>query len=174
MEVQRKFDYVNFCYGIGAAVILIAALFKFLGWKHADLLFMIGLIGEAIIFLISAFDYKLSRPNYQWERLFPQLKEKSDNEENLDDFGLEELEATAEITKEHQLQKMLDSIITLDNNLQSLNEATKKLNNTVDMLERNYEGMSQTTLEYQQQVNSLKIKITAANERLKEFENYKY
>jgi hypothetical protein len=34
--------------------------------------------------------------------------------------------------------------------------------------------MSQTTLEYQQQVNSLKIKITAANERLKEFENYKY
>lgn len=174
MEIQRKFDYVNFFYGVGAAVILIAALFKFLGWKYADLLFMIGLIGEAVIFLISAFDYKLSRPNYQWEKLFPQLKEKNEEGNNTDELGLEELEPTIEMTKEHQLQKILDSIITLDNNLLMLNDATKKLNNTVEMLEKNYEGMSQTTLEYQQQVNSLKIKITAANERLKEFENYKY
>ena len=93
---------------------------------------------------------------------------------HTDELGLEELENTAEITKEHQLQKIFESIISLDNNLHSLNDATKKLNNTVNMLEKNYEGMSQTTLEYQQQVNSLKIKITAANERLKEFENYKY
>jgi gliding motility-associated protein GldL len=174
MEVQRKFDYVNFFYGVGAAIILIAALFKFLGWKFADLLFMIGLIGEAIIFLISAFDYKLAQPNYQWDKLFPQLKEKKEVDDTTDELGLEELEATAEMTKEHQLQKILDSINTLDNNLQALNEATKKLNSTVDLLEKNYEGMSQTTLEYQQQVNSLKIKITAANEKLKEFENYKY
>ena len=171
MEVKRKFDYVNFFYGVGAAVILIAALFKFLGWKYADLLFMIGLIGEAFIFLISAFEYKFAKPNYQWDKIFPQLKEENNN---IDSHGLEEIEAVAEISKEHQLQKILDSILTLDNNLQSLNEATKKLNQTVELLEKNYEGMSQTTLEYQKQVNSLKMKIAAANDKLKEFENYKF
>lgn len=174
MDVQRKFDYVNFFYGLGAAVILIAALFKFLGWRFADQLFMIGLIGEAIIFLISAFEWKIAKPVYNWERLFPQLKEKPNAEHEISDENLEEIEVAAEFTKEQQLQKILDSIITLDNNLNNLNEATKKLNNTVDMLERNYETMSKTTLEYQQQINSLKIKLETANDKLKEFENYKY
>lgn len=174
METQRKFDLINFFYGIGAAIILIAALFKFMGWKFADYLFMIGLIGEAFIFLISAFEWKSYRHEYKWDRIFPQLREKDEADELEELESVENIESVASVTREQQLEKILNSIVSLDNNLQHLNEATGRLNKTVEMLEKNYETMSQSTLEYQQQINSLKIKIASANDRLKEFENYKF
>ncbi len=174
METQKKFDLINFFYGVGAAIILIAALFKFMGWKFADYLFMIGLIGEAFIFLISAFEWKSYRQEYKWDRIFPQLKDQAASEETEELESIESVESVATVTREQQLEKILNSIVSLDNNLQHLNEATSKLNKTVEVLEKNYEIMSQSTLEYQQQINSLKIKIASANDRLKEFENYKF
>jgi len=36
---KPKFDYINFVYGGGAAVILVAAMFKFLGWDYANEIF---------------------------------------------------------------------------------------------------------------------------------------
>lgn len=173
MDVRKKFDLVNFFYGLGAAVIFVAALFKFLGWKFADTLFMIGLLGEAFIFLVSAFEWKIIKPTYHWERLFPQLKDRGNDISNQD-LGLEEMEEAAAVTKELQLQKMLDSILSLDENIQNLNQATQRLNQTVENLEKSYEGMSKSTLEYQQEINSMKIKIASANDRLKEFESYKF
>jgi uncharacterized protein YukE len=75
---KGKLDAVTFVYGVGAAIVLVGAMFKFLGWNYANEMFIIGLTVEAIVFLISAFERKVTEKEYQWEQVFPQL----DNEGN--------------------------------------------------------------------------------------------
>jgi gliding motility-associated protein GldL len=46
---------MNFIVCVGAAIVIVGALFKILHWKGADLMLMVGLLTEAAIFLLYAF-----------------------------------------------------------------------------------------------------------------------
>ena len=72
-KVKGKLNIITFIYGFGAAVILIASMFKFIGWDYANELFVFGLSIEATIFLISAFERSTPDKDYNWENVFPQL-----------------------------------------------------------------------------------------------------
>lgn len=168
---MRKFDLLNFFYGLGAAIILIAALFKFIGWDGADTLFIVGLVGEAIIFLISGAQPVFKEKSYQWDKIFPQLSKDDDNKDLIPEkFNLN----TAQVTQEQQIQQIIQSIVGLNSSVESLNQATQQLTSYVEKLETNYEMVNTSTLEYHQEISNLKLKIAAANEKLKEFENYKF
>lgn len=58
-------------YGLGAAVVIVGALFKIMHWPGAGILLSVGLIVEALIFVISAFE-PLHEEN-DWSLVFPQL-----------------------------------------------------------------------------------------------------
>lgn len=58
-------------YGIGAAVVIIGALFKIMHWKGADLALIAGLSTEAVIFFFSAFEPLHEDP--KWELVYPEL-----------------------------------------------------------------------------------------------------
>ncbi|MFD2513210.1 gliding motility protein GldL [Pontibacter locisalis] len=58
-------------YGIGAAVVIIGALFKIQHWEGADTMLIIGLSTEAVIFFLSAFQPQPHDPD--WARVYPQL-----------------------------------------------------------------------------------------------------
>ena len=60
-------------YGIGAAVVIIGALFKILHWQFANEFLMAGLFTEAAIFFISAFEPV--KAEYDWSRVYPELGE---------------------------------------------------------------------------------------------------
>lgn len=60
-------------YGIGAAVVIIGALFKILHLPGANLMLMIGLSVEAGIFFLSAFEPKHAEPD--WSKVYPELSE---------------------------------------------------------------------------------------------------
>lgn len=66
---------LNFCYGWGASIVIIGALFKLLHLPYANQILFISMITEACVFFISAFE----RPNdeYHWEDVFPVLKSKN-------------------------------------------------------------------------------------------------
>jgi hypothetical protein len=166
---MRKFDLLNFFYGLGAAIILIAALFKFVGWNGADTLFVIGLVGEAIIFLISGIQPVIIPKMFHWERVFPQLTRDTHQSSNTH-LTVE----GAEITQEQQVHKIMESILALNNSVEVLNTATMKLTSYVEKLESNYELVNNSTLDYHKEINSLKIKIANAKEKLREFENYRF
>jgi len=163
--IDRKFDYVNFFYGIGAAIILIAAMFKFLGWNFGDILFIIGLTTEATIFLISAFEWKYFKQEYQWDRVFPQLV--SDKETFEPDLKM------MEGTHEQQISKIMESLVTLHSSVISLNTATKKLSDSIEKIDKNYDIISESTNSYQKELNSLRNKLASANDHLKDFDNFK-
>lgn len=43
-------------YGIGAAVVILGAMFKILDWQGANIMIGVGLTTEAAIFFLSAFE----------------------------------------------------------------------------------------------------------------------
>ena len=79
---KRKFDVFNFFYSIGAVVILIGVIAKFLEWKLQDPLLLTGLGVEALVFTMSAIQYKYDKVEkvYHWDRLFPELVDAPDGE----------------------------------------------------------------------------------------------
>jgi hypothetical protein len=66
------FKYMkNLAIGVGAAVVLLGALFKLESWEGASMMLIIGLSVEAVIFLFLG----LIGPekDYYWEKLYPGL-----------------------------------------------------------------------------------------------------
>ncbi len=66
---------VAMAYGIGAAIVILGALFKIMHWPFADEMLIAGMGTEVLIFLISAFEPTYEE--YQWERVYPHLMDES-------------------------------------------------------------------------------------------------
>ena len=62
---------VGMVYSIGAAVVIVGALFKIMHFPGAGAVLMIGMITEACLFLIGCLDKP--HPEYHWYEVFPQL-----------------------------------------------------------------------------------------------------
>jgi len=65
-------DNMNVIYGLGAAVVILGALFKLQGWPGANIMLIVGLGVEALIFVLSAFDPPTSH-DWDWSKVYPQL-----------------------------------------------------------------------------------------------------
>ena len=74
----------NMAYGLGASVVIIGALFKILHWEFGPLtgglLLAVGLITEALIFAISAFEPV--DDEYDWSLVYPELSGGQSNGKN--------------------------------------------------------------------------------------------
>ena len=77
MKDKGKLSPITFLYGFGATVVLVGAMFKFLGWNYANEMFVVGLSIEALVFLVSAFERTVEDKDYEWENVFPQLNDGS-------------------------------------------------------------------------------------------------
>ena len=54
---------VPLIYGLGASIVIVGALFKILHWQGANQMLTIGLLTEAAIFLLSAFEHLVVAPD---------------------------------------------------------------------------------------------------------------
>jgi gliding motility-associated protein GldL len=78
---KKKGGFVNLLYttimpkvyGIGAAVVIMGALFKIEHMEGASLMLIAGLSIEAVIFFLSAFEPKHEEPD--WSKVYPELSE---------------------------------------------------------------------------------------------------
>ena len=62
---------MNFLYGMGAAVVIVGALFKLMHWPGAGPMLIIGLLTEAFIFGLSAFE--APEKDLDWSLVYPEL-----------------------------------------------------------------------------------------------------
>jgi gliding motility-associated protein GldL len=60
-------------YGIGAAVVIVGALFKIQHWDGANEMLILGLGTEAVIFFLSSFEPKHAEAD--WSKVYPELAE---------------------------------------------------------------------------------------------------
>jgi len=70
-ESKKWKTSMNFVYGFGAAIVIVGALFKILHWPGANTMLTIGLLTEAGIFVISAFEPVHMDPD--WSLVYPEL-----------------------------------------------------------------------------------------------------
>lgn len=63
---------VGYAYGLGAAVVIVGALFKILHLPGASVVLTIGMGTEAFLFALSAFEDP--HKEYHWDLVFPQLE----------------------------------------------------------------------------------------------------
>lgn len=113
---------MSYVYGWGAAVVIIGALFKIMHWKGADLMLIIGLGTEALIFFISVFEP--IHAEYDWSLVYPELAGMEPTEKKQKNQG----------TVSQQLDKMLaeakvgpELIGSLGTGLKSLSDNVKEM-----------------------------------------------
>jgi len=125
---------MNFAYGMGAAVVIVGALFKIQHWTGASAMLIIGLLTEAFIFALSAFD----APDVEldWSLVYPELaggqaKEKVKKEDPKDAQGLLSQKLDA-MLKEAKIDGELMS--SLGNSIKNFEGAAKSISPTVDAM----------------------------------------
>ncbi len=95
----------NMAYGLGASVVIIGALFKILHWEFGPLtgglLLAVGLITEALIFAISAFEPV--EDEFDWSLVYPELAGGMNNGTDNEMAELKEAETS--------LSKKLDNLL---------------------------------------------------------------
>ncbi len=127
-QFVRSKKYKNFMskvYGIGAAVVIIGALFKINHYNYANEMLIIGLGTEALIFLFSAFEPPHVEPD--WSLVYPQLA-------GMYGDNLVEHELSSKKTATQQLDQMFKEANIEKETLERLGQGLKKLSeNTVQM-----------------------------------------
>lgn len=82
LQTERGKRLINFTYSIGAAIVILGAMFKLLHFPYGNELLFIGMITEVIVFTLSAFDTPIR--DYNWDRIFPALTtDNSDDQPNI-------------------------------------------------------------------------------------------
>ena len=67
----KNLSVTNMLYGIGAAIVILGALFKIQHWEGGSLLLTIGMVTEAVVFAYSAFDKKTENETDKSRRTDP-------------------------------------------------------------------------------------------------------
>lgn len=68
---QNRVKIMNMVYGLGASVVILGALFKIMHWNFGNEMLIIGLITEAIVFAVSAFEPV--DDELDWSLVYPEL-----------------------------------------------------------------------------------------------------
>jgi len=141
---KKKVFYIM-AYGLGASVVIIGALFKILhyriGFLTGGVMLTIGMVTEAIVFALSAFEEP--EDEYDWALVYPELKG--------GDVSTKQMPAEVESMLSTKLDKILaDAKIDSEllGNLTVSIENFKKVSNNVDQI---FESIS-STKDYNDQI----------------------
>jgi gliding motility-associated protein GldL len=114
-------------YGLGAAVVIVGAMFKILHLPGAGIMLGVGLTTEAIIFIFSAFEPK--HQEYDWSMVYPELlgdpdadRKKITNGKNNGDSVTKKLDTMLESSKVGP--ELIDS---LGRGMKNLSESVSKM-----------------------------------------------
>ncbi|MBT3647907.1 MAG: gliding motility protein GldL [Flavobacteriales bacterium] len=149
-------------YGMGAAVVILGALFKIQHWPGAGVMLTVGLTTEAIIFAFSSFEPLHDEP--AWELVYPELAAHAEEEEDevMDEIA-EASSVDSDLPVTEQLDNMLEEakigpelIDSLGSGLRSLSDNANKLSDMSDA--------SAATNEYVSSVRGAASQVTQLSE----------
>tara|TARA_R110000850_G_scaffold244768_1_gene369581 strand:- start:17350 stop:18003 length:654 start_codon:yes stop_codon:yes gene_type:complete len=161
----------NMAYGLGASIVIIGALFKILHWEigplNGGILLAIGLITEAIIFAISAFEPV--DDDLDWSLVYPELaggqsvgkKAKQENPEDAQGLLSKKLD---DMLKEARLDANL--MASLGDSIRSFEGAAKEMAPTADAMNatKKYSQEMSLAAAQMESLNSLyKVQVESAS-----------
>tara|TARA_R110002051_G_C8752467_1_gene500393 strand:+ start:288 stop:941 length:654 start_codon:yes stop_codon:yes gene_type:complete len=162
----------NMAYGLGASIVIIGALFKILHWEFGPLtgglLLAVGLITEALIFAISAFEP--IEEEYDWSLVYPEL--------SGGELSVRKASGSSEVKDaETSLSKKLDDLLkeagvdaelmnSLGSSIKNFEGAAKGIAPTVDAMEstKKYSNEMSQAAAQMESLNSLyKVQLDSAS-----------
>lgn len=134
MAQKGKITVTNMVYGLGAAIVILGALFKIQHWPFASEILTLGMIVEALVFTYSAFERQ--KGDLDWSLVYPELAGGESKGKN---------KKTTPKDAEAQLSKKLDNLLkeakidgelmaSLGDSIKNFEGAAKNLNPTVDSM----------------------------------------
>ncbi len=130
----------NMAYGLGASVVIIGALFKILHWEFGPLtgglLLAVGLITEALIFAISAFEPV--DDEYDWSLVYPELAGGQTSGKSNELAEIKQAEASLSAKLDDMLKEAgVDANLmeSLGSSIRNFEGAAKGIAPTVDAME---------------------------------------
>lgn len=174
--------FMGYVYGWGATVVMVGALFKIQHYPGASVMLIVGLMTEAVIFFLSAFE----PPHEQvdWSLVYPELAgiDKDMDSINVEDkkaavkskkSALEKFDAmieNAEITPElfEKLGHGLKNLNTTTEKLKDVSDATAATNNYVANFEKASEKVNSFAEAYGASAEKLNVqaeKLASAYEK---------
>ena len=158
---------MGFLYGMGAAVVIVGALFKLQHWPGADLMLIVGLLTEAAIFALSAFEPV--EKDLDWSLVYPELaggeatgkKAKTENPAEAQGLLSQKLD---NMLKEAKIDGEL--MASLGNSIKNFEGAAKSISPTVDAMagQKKYaEEMSTAAAQMEALNNLYKLQLDSAS-----------
>jgi gliding motility-associated protein GldL len=136
MQSKAWKNFMAKLYGWGAAVVIVGALFKIQHWKGADIMLIVGLGTEAVIFFISAFEK--AHEEYDWSLVYPELAGIADGDGRGKDKKAIAKGGSGDAVSQ-ELDKLLSEakigpelIESLGQGMRSLADSTNKMTNITD------------------------------------------
>jgi gliding motility-associated protein GldL len=166
MAQQGKITVTNMVYGLGAALVIVGALFKIQHWPFASEILTIGMIVEALVFTYSAFERQSG--DLDWSLVYPQLtggetKAKNKKEEPKDAEGILSKKLDA-MLKDAKIDGELMSSLGLS--IKNFEGAAKNLSPTLDSMAatKKYGEEMSVAAAQMESLNSLyKVQMDSAN-----------
>ncbi|MGH2664880.1 gliding motility protein GldL [Flavobacterium sp.] len=161
---------MNFAYGMGASVVILGALFKIahfeFGFLTGTVMLTIGLVTEALIFALSAFEPV--EKDLDWSLVYPELaggeaNKKTKKEDATDAQGLLSQKLDA-MLKEAKIDGELMS--SLGNSIKNFEGAAKSISPTVDAIasQKKYSEEMSMAAAQMESLNSLyKVQLESAS-----------
>ena len=158
---------MGFLYGMGAAVVIVGALFKLMHWPGAGPMLVIGLLTEAAIFALSAFEPV--EKDLDWSLVYPELaggepsakKGKAENPTEAQGLLSQKLD---NMLKEAKVDAEL--MASLGNSIKNFEGAAKSISPTVDAMagQKKYAEEMATAAAQMEALNSLyKVQLESAD-----------
>jgi gliding motility-associated protein GldL len=157
---------MGFLYGMGAAVVIVGALFKLQHWTGADIMLIVGLLTEAAIFALSAFEPV--EHELDWSLVYPELaggeakaKDKKENPAEAQGLLSQKLD---NMLKEAKIDGEL--MASLGNSIKNFEGAAKSISPTVDAMagqKKSAEEMSTAAAQMEALNNLYKLQLDSAS-----------
>ncbi len=141
-------------YGIGAAVVIIGALFKIMHWEGANMMLIIGMGTEGLIFLISAFEP--IHEEWDWSLVYPELAG-MEGDERPKQGSIAQGDAVSQ-----QLDKMLSDAKIGPELIEGLGSGLKSLSTNVSSMS-DLSGATVATKEYADNITKANEQLTGMN-----------
>lgn len=166
-------------YGIGAAIVIIGAMFKILHLPGAAVMLGVGLTTEAIIFLLSAFEPMHKDPD--WSKVYPELADDYDGPSKKKVVAAAPVQSGAA----GQMDKMLsdakvgpDLIKSLGDGMKNLADSARKMSNLSDAAvatndyATNVKSASKSLQEMNKSYSSTMVAMSAMADATKDAKEY--
>lgn len=159
---------MNFVYGMGAAIVIIGALFKIqhisYGFLTGGFMLTIGLVVEAGVFAISAFD--APEEDLDWSKVYPELADglsSTDDEKKLGASGLLAQKLDNLLSEAKIDAGLMESLGTSMKNFQGAAEGLSSASETISATNKYNEQMSMASAQMESLNGLYKVQVDNTN-----------